>query len=161
MTGKLYSLSLVALILLSAGCTESREHQGEHVTPTACKMRGNGDTPPICNTSFSAILARPDKFNGLHVSIGAWVDGVNDAIILFPSKEAWQSRDSFSSVVIYPVNEPNLPNGVQISNLPSGDARFVRVTGTFHWVQDGVRDKRIDPLDADRLGLLEGVKIDL
>ena len=150
-------LPLFVLFAL-AGCDGIQGDGNASQVPSACKMRGNGDGQPTCVTSLSSILASPDRFDGMKVSVGAWVDEVNDVVLLFPTLEAMRLRDSASSLVVYPGRNVG---GDRFSpkDLPE-DLRFLRVTGVFHWIRDGVGSPHADPVDSTRMGVLERVTIE-
>ncbi|MBD3827741.1 MULTISPECIES: hypothetical protein [unclassified Stenotrophomonas] len=126
--------------------------------PAACRMQGNGDGSPTCMTSLTSVLAAPDRFDGMKISVGVWVDEVNDAVLVFPTREALDMRDSSSSLVIYRGTSPGM-GAVSFKAAPD-NAMYVRATGVFHWNQAGVRNAHADPVDSGRMGVLESVTIE-
>lgn len=160
MNAHLGAITVVVALALSvlSGCERPSESQAQGRVPGACKMRGNGDAPPTCMTSISSVLAAPERYEGMKVSFGAWVDQINDVVLVFPSEDAMGLRDTASSMVIYP--EKNVRSEDRSLSGLSGSARFVRVTGFFYRIEDGVRNSRVDPVDSGRFGVLEGVTIE-
>ncbi len=109
-------------------------------------------------TTLSSVLAAPDRFDGMKISVGVWVDEVNDAVLLFPTREALEMRESSSSLVVYRGKSPGM-GAISFKAMPD-DARYVRASGVFHWNQQGVRNAHADPIDSGRMGVLEGVTIE-
>ncbi len=108
-------------------------------------------------TTMSALLSQPEKFDGRLVSFYAWIDQVNGVILLFPSRDELDARNSFSSLVAYPESSPDAFR--EIPSVESGE-KFLRVTGTFRWNRDGAPGPRA-PVDVDRMGVMEGVHLGL
>ncbi|WP_303638233.1 hypothetical protein [Stenotrophomonas tuberculopleuritidis] len=110
-------------------------------------------------TTMFALLSQPEKFDGRLVSFHAWVDQVNGAILLFPSRDEMEARNSFSSLVAYPEASPGAFR--EIPSVEGGEEKFLRVTGTFRWNRDGASRTPSAPVDADRMGVMEGVHLGL
>lgn len=150
---------MFALGVALCGCSDSTRKVVETSVPSACKMRGNGDTEATCMTALSSVLAGPDRFDGRRISVGAWVDEVNDVVLLFPSRDALLARDSFTSVVIYPSgNEEAIRLLAKIA--PDGP-RLIRATGTFHWIREGVPSPVGESIDSNRVGVMKDVEFSL
>jgi hypothetical protein len=110
-------------------------------------------------TSFSSVLANPQQFDGLSISMGAWVEAVGDVVVMYPSRDALQLRDSFSSFVVYGSQNPKAITF--LSDMPNDGPIYVRAKGVFRRIDDSVRDGRSDPLDANRVGVMEQVELHL
>jgi hypothetical protein len=158
MTSYLRLFLLAAGFVALPGCEYSPGGGESSQAPAACRMQGNGDGQPTCMTTLSSVLAAPDRFDGMKISAGVWVDEVNDVVLLFPTREALEMRDSSSSLVVYRGKSPGM-GALSFKAIPD-DARYVRATGVFHWNQQGVRNVHADPIDSGRMGVLEGVTIE-
>ncbi|WMJ68705.1 hypothetical protein [Stenotrophomonas sp. 24(2023)] len=110
-------------------------------------------------TTMSALLSQPEKFDGRLVSFHAWTDQVNGAILLFPSRDELDARDSFSSLVAYPESSPAAFR--EMSSVEDGKGKFLRVTGTFRWNREGAPRSPGAPVDVDRMGVMEGLDLSL
>ncbi|WP_313347354.1 hypothetical protein [Stenotrophomonas sp.] len=154
-----YSSAMALILLALAGCANSSSDSQKNSVPAACKIRGNSADSVICMTSFTSVLADPRHFDGMTISMGAWVESVNDVVIAFPSQDSLQLRDSFSSVVVYHADNPKVVKF--LAGLPSSDPKFVRITGVFHWIADDAKDSRANPIDANRVGVMERVDVSL
>lgn len=151
-----WSSSLLAALTLLSGCSEP-DGSVPRPVPSACKIYGNVADSSVCQTAFSSVLADPRQFDGVSISIGAWVEPVNDVIMAFPSRDALNLRESSSSVVIYASENPRAVE--YLSGLPDADPVYVRVKGVFHWINDAAPRAHFDPVDVGRVGVLEGVEL--
>ncbi|MDI9272377.1 hypothetical protein [Stenotrophomonas sp. PFBMAA-4] len=138
------------------GGTSSNRDEGQADIAGACKLRGNQAGAETCMTTMSALLSQPGRFDGRLVSFYARVDQINGAMLFFPSPDALEARDSFSSLVAYPQSSPA---AFQKHSSVGDGGQLMRVTGRFHWNRDGAVRPQIDPLDVDRMGLMEGVDL--
>lgn len=151
--------AVVTLVFILGACSSSSKEVGTVGTPSACKFRGNQVGAETCMTTMSALLAQPEKFDGRLVSFHAWIDQVNGAILLFPSRDELDARDSFSSLVAYPESSPDAFQ--EIPSVEGGEEKYMRVTGTFRWNRDGAPRAPSAPVDVDRMGVMEGVHLGL
>lgn len=149
--------AVVALIFMLSAC--SPQEVGSAEAPAACKFRGNELGAETCMTTMYALLSQPEKFDGRVVSFHAWIDQVNGAILIFPSRDELDARDSFSSLVAYPESSPDAFR--EIPSVEGGEEKFLRMTGTFRWNRDGAPRSPSAPVDVDRMGVMEGVHLGL
>lgn len=149
---------VITLVLVLGACSSSKQNEGLADTPGSCKIRGNEAGAETCMTTMSALLSQPEKFDGRLVSFYAWVDQINGSILFFPSRDALESRDSFSSLVAYPQSSPD---AFKEHSSVEGGEHFMRVNGRFRWNRDGAIESRIDPVDVDRMGVMEEVELRL
>lgn len=98
--------AVVTLFFILGACSSSSKEVGTVGAPSACKFRGNQVGAETCMTTMSVLLSQPEKFDGRLVSFHAWIDHINGAILLFPSRDELDARDSFSSLVAYPESSP-------------------------------------------------------
>jgi len=151
--------AVIALVFILGACSSSRQEADSAGDPSACKFRGNELGAETCMTTMFALLSQPEKFDGRLVSFHAWIDQVNGAILLFPSRDELDARDSFSSLVAYPESSPAAFR--EIHSVEGGEEKFLRVTGTFRWNRDGAPRSPSAPVDVDRMGVMEGVHLGL
>ncbi|KAG1253644.1 hypothetical protein G6F65_017380 [Rhizopus arrhizus] len=151
--------AVVALVFILGACSSSSQEGGAAGAPSAYKLRGNELGSETCMTTMSALLSQPEKFDGRLVSFHAWIDQVNGVILLFPSRDELDARDSFSSLVAYPESSPGAFR--EIPSVEGGEEKFLRVTGTFRWNRDGAPKSPSAPVDVDRMGVMEGVHLGL
>lgn len=151
--------AVVTLVFTLGACSSSSQEGGAAGAPSVCKFRGNELGYETCMTTMSALLSQPEKFDGRLVSFYAWIDQVNGVILLFPSRDELDARNSFSSLVAYPESSPEAFR--EIPSVESGEEKFLRVTGTFRWNRDGAPRPPSAPVDVDRMGVMEGVHLGL
>jgi len=92
-------------------------------------------------------MSHPEKFDSRDVEFFAWVRVVDGAALVFPTREAMEDGESVSSMVIY---GDEVVSSLRQRNL----AVRVVIRGTFHLAKG-----RVDPLDVDRIGVIQDARI--
>lgn len=139
MRGLRISLRLLVLMSLS-GCAAQPDFD-------ACRYRGNAAGEKFCSISYIYLMSHPEKFDSRDVEFFAWVRVVDGAALVFPTREAMEDGESVSSMVIY---GDEVVSSLRQRNL----AARVVIRGKFH-----LSKGRADPLDIDRIGVIQDAKV--
>lgn len=112
-----------------------------------CKYRGNSSSERICSVSYIYVMSHPEVFDGRDVEFMAWVRVASGATLVFPTREAMEDGESVSSMVIY-------GEDFAASVRQRDGAGRVLVRGKFY-----LSGGKVDPLDVERLGVIQNARI--
>jgi hypothetical protein len=93
------------LILLVAACSQeiSESNSGNRLHEQRdlhCRPVGNSQKRTYCLTTFTEVLANPNLFDGQLIMLRGWVREEQNALALFPSKDAAEAAELQSSILL-------------------------------------------------------------